>query len=171
MDIAIDTIGAHPATELCISALQWLHERQDYFNILDMGCGNGILSVVAATVWDARVLAVDISEKALTDAAAHIKANRLEDRITLVRSDGFLTPEIAQRGPYDLIIINLLAEFLVEMAPKVKEQLASGGFALISGMLAWKAADTERTYLNLGFEIIEQFANSPWHSTLIRLPA
>lgn len=170
MEIAIDTIGAHPATELCITALQRLHEGHDFKNVLDMGCGNGILSVVAATVWEAQVLAVDISPKALSDAAKNIAENGLENRIKTVRSDGFIEPTISQTGPYDLVILNMLAEFVVASALQVKSGLKPGGFVVISGILDWKAADTELTYRNLGFEIIEKFSNSPWQSLIFRLP-
>ena len=77
MIIAIDTIGIHPATECCFEALQWLHERREFHNLLDMGCGNGILSLAAASIWgDAKTLAVDILEKAIEDTNKNIAVAR-----------------------------------------------------------------------------------------------
>jgi ribosomal protein L11 methyltransferase len=170
-EIAIDIIGAHPATELCIRGLQWLQARQAVENVLDMGCGNGILSVVAASVWDARVLAVDISPQALSDARQRIADNHMENRIELLRSDGFIERRVSERGPYDLILLNMLAEFAVSQAQSVKACLRPGGFVMLSGILAWKAADTELTYSNLGFEKLETFSDSPWQASLWRLTA
>lgn len=169
MHIAIDTVGAHPATSLCIEALQWLQARHAVGNVLDMGCGNGILSVVAASVWNARVLAVDISEKALSDARRHIADNQLENRIKLLRSDGFVERTINEAGPYDLILLNMLAEFAVSQAQAVRACLRPGGFVILSGLLAWKAADTEQSYKALGFELLEKFSESPWQACVLQL--
>jgi len=167
MTLAIETEGLHPSSGLCLEAMQWL-ERQDFRHVLDMGCGNGILSVVAATVWDAGVLAVDISEKAIGDAGRNITAHGLEQRITLLRSDGFSHPLIGERAPYDLILCNMLAEFTVEMAPQVKSHLAEGGVCILAGILAWKAGAVETLYNGLGFEIIKQTSNSPWQAYVLR---
>jgi ribosomal protein L11 methyltransferase len=162
MPIAIETAGIHPSTGLCLEALQWLHEDRDFENILDMGCGNGILSTVAASIWEAKVLAVDISEKALADAEKNITDQNVDNLVTLLRSDGFLNPMIRQRSPYDLIICNMLAEFTVETAREVKNHLAKGGICLLAGILAWKADGVETAYAGLGFEIIKEIKNSPW---------
>lgn len=170
MPIALNTEGAHPATHLCLQALQWLQERRDFARVLDMGCGNGILSVAAAAIWDSRVLAADISEQALEDARRNIAANGMEERVTLVRSDGFVAPRIREQAPYDLILFNLLAEPVVAMAQEVKAHLAAGGMAVIGGLLAWKAGGAAQAYQNLGFEIVRQFDDSPWRNYIVRLP-
>ncbi len=151
-----------------MKALQWLHEARDFTNILDMGCGNAILSTVAATIWEAKVLAVDISEKALEDAGRNITAHGLDRQITLFRSDGFSDPLIDQRAPYDLIICNMLAEFTVETARQVQKYLAPGGICLLAGILAWKAEAVKTTYSSLGLEIVKEMANSSWQSYVMR---
>lgn len=168
MGITIDTLGAHPTTESCLELLQWLEGSYDFTRILDMGCGNGILSVTAAMIWDAPVLAVDISERALADAAENIAANELSERVSLLRSDGFAERNIAAGGPYDLIIINLLAQQLIAMAPQVQKNLAPGGICLISGMLAWLTADVEAAFSCLGFEILKKTEKESWHSLVLR---
>jgi ribosomal protein L11 methyltransferase len=167
MPIAIETKGIHPSTGLCFEALQWLHDQRAFHNILDMGCGNGILSVAAASVWDARVLAVDVSEKALSDATKNIENQEVKDSITLLRSDGFSAPLISQRAPYDLIICNMLAEFSVEEAQKMKKCLAPDGMCILAGILAWKAETVKTVYSSLGFEITKEFSVSPWLAAVL----
>lgn len=169
--IALSTEGLHPSSELCLEALHWLHSRADFSHILDLGCGNGFLSLTCASIWDASVLAADISPKAVADTHAQIIAHGLESRIEAVRSDGFSNPLITQRAPYDLIICNLLAELLTGMALEVKKHTKPVGYCIFSGILDWKAADTKAIYTGLGFEILQEFNQSPWQAWLLKAPA
>ena len=171
MSIAIETPGLHPATELCLAAIQQLHGQYPFRNILDMGCGNGILSVAAAGLWNAPVLAVDISEKAVEDTRRNAREHGLEKLITALRSDGFSAEEISARAPYDLILFNLLAEHVVQMAGEVKSHLTPSGIAVTGGILTWKAAETKAAYEILGFEMLEEIINSPWHLFILQRQA
>src|ERR1700737_4861831 len=94
----------HPTTEACLEMLQWLRQTCQCRNILDIGCGNGILSLAAASLWKTKVLAVDISQQAVTDTMRHCAESRMESYVTALRSDGFQHTSIQERAPYDLII-------------------------------------------------------------------
>jgi len=170
MPIAIDTAGLHPATESCLEALQWLYEEHIFSNILDMGCGNGVLSLAAAGIWNARVLAADIAPQAIADTTKNIARHKLEALVTPLHSDGFAHELIRAHAPYDLIIFNLLAEPIVQMAPEVKSHLAHGGVCILSGILAWLAADVESIYTGLGFTVLKTITRSPWQTYIMRLP-
>jgi ribosomal protein L11 methyltransferase len=167
MTIAIDTIGLHPASVLCLEAMHWLHEKTDATNILEIGCGNGILSVAAASIWGAKVIAADISPNAVADTTANIARHGLEAFITAVRSDGFDHPEIRQNAPYDLILCNVLAELLARLGPDIKKSLKTNGYIIMSGILAWKAPELELAYKGLGFEIAHKISNSPWNCYIL----
>lgn len=161
--LQLETKNLHPATLLCLEALQRLHLTHACGNILDLGCGNGILSVVAASIWpQAKVLAADISEKAVADAAAAFKENRLARRVQVVRSEGFSHPRLGENAPYDLIFSNLLAHLLVEYAPKLKKHLKTDGYIILSGIQPWQATEVEQVYTGLGFEIVDKIEHSPW---------
>jgi ribosomal protein L11 methyltransferase len=166
--LTLDTQNLHPTTEACLLAMQRLQDTCEFSTILDIGCGNGILSVVAAHAWDARVLAADISPNAVKDATATVAAYRLEDRIRVIRSDGFSDPQISAGAPYDLVVCNLLADLLLRMAPDVKNSLAPGGYAILSGSLSWLAEGVKQAYLDLGFEIVEEITLAPWVAYLAR---
>lgn len=167
MDIAIATENIHPSTESCLEALQWLNERADFSNILEIGCGSGILSVACASIWDANIIAADISPKAVEDTQANIAGYDLQDRMRVVRSDGFAHDAIISAAPYDFIICNLLAELQARFAPDVKKMSAPEGMVLLSGILAWKAPETELAYTGLGFEIAHKIEKSPWVTLLL----
>ncbi len=168
MSFAIDTSALHPTTELGLEAIHWLQSRASCKNILDMGCGNGLLSLVAAEVWDARVTAADISPQAVADTQAAALEHGFGSQITVLRSDRFAHPAIREGGPYDLIIANLLAEWLKEMAVDIKNNVKPGGYVILCGMLEWLAEGTEASFATLGFEIVEKISLPPWQCSIVR---
>ena len=102
MTINIETNPLHPATGLCIQALQWLHERFAFINALDIGCGNGILTPAAAGLWKTPVLAAAsiIAQQAVDDTTAAGIEHHLSHYVTALRSDGFSNPAISRaRAP------------------------------------------------------------------------
>ncbi|MFO0389986.1 MAG: 50S ribosomal protein L11 methyltransferase [Alphaproteobacteria bacterium] len=170
MEFAISTEHLHPSTELALECLQFLHDRTSPAKTLEVGCGNGLLSIVSAQIWQADVLAVDISDAALQDAKANILAQNMQEKIKFHKSDRFSAPAIRQHAPYSLIIANMLDQWLVEMAVDMKKHLKPGGYVILSGMLGWLVADTKQSYTNLGFEIIKEFNIGQWHSCVLKSP-
>jgi len=162
MTFTIETKGLHPATESCIEALQWLQEKHVFSNILDMGCGNGILALASAGIWNANVVAVDIAQQAVDDTSRNAADHHMESLVAALRSDGFQHQRIRERAPYDLIIFNLLAEPIIQMAPDVQSHLDPGGICILSGILAWLAADVEAIYTQRGFTPLKTITRSPW---------
>ncbi len=167
MTIAISAEGLHPTTESCLEALQWLQEKIHCRTVLDMGCGNGILSLTAASIWGASVIAADISPQAIIDTKQMVEESRLQDSITVIRSDGFSNPLIKNNSPYDLICFNLLAEPIITMASQVKAHLSENGVVILSGILRWHVASVETTYKALGFEMLKQIINEPWCTLIL----
>ena len=83
----------------------WLTERT--VNVLDLCTGNGSLAIIAALAYpDIKVTASDLSADALAVAKINVEKHALSERITLLHSDGMRTPELYQRGPFDLILCN-----------------------------------------------------------------
>ena len=164
----IETQGLHPTTEMCLSALQTLQDRHEFTRILDMGCGGGILAVVCAHIWNAHVVAADIAAKAVEETQQAAHAQGLSQQITAIRSDGFNHEVIHSHAPYDLILINLLAEPIASWAPEVKKLLTPDGYAYLGGILQWKCEGIRALYDGFGFEIVEELAQSPWVGYIIR---
>jgi len=169
MVINLSVEGLHPTTVSCLEAMQWLAQRHRFASILDMGCGDGMLSVMAVHWWQARVLAADISAQAVADAQAVIASRELDTQIQVVRSDCFTHAAIAQEAPYDLIIFNLLAEPVLRLAPEVKMHLGANGIAIVSGILAWLEPGVVRAYEGLGFRIIHRVTREPWRTLVCQI--
>lgn len=171
MHFALDTANLHPTTEACLKSLQRLQQRNDFRNVLEIGCGNGILALTAAHVWPhAHVLAADISPKAVDDTKRRTAEYRLEHRIHAVHSDGFLHPETRNRAPYDLMICNLLADTLLRLTRDIYHHMENNGYLLISGILAWRSEEIETAFMGLGAEIIERNEFLSWASYLLHKP-
>ncbi len=119
--------GGHPTTALC---LEWLASRElAGLDVIDYGCGSGILAIAAALRGAARVTAVDIDPQALAACAANLERNGIAAERVLVGEPG--TPLAAG----DLLVANILAGPLVEFAPRFAELVRAGGKILLSGIL------------------------------------
>ncbi len=106
--------------------------------ILDMGCGSGILAIAAAKLCHVPVLGVEIDPVATSVAAANFQRNRLHGLCRAITGNGYRAPEV--RGEYTLIFSNILAGPLVRFAPELAQHLAPGGYAVLSGLLNHQAS-------------------------------
>lgn len=120
--------GNHATTALC---LEWL-DGEDLADrsILDYGCGSGILAVAALKLGAQRAYGLDIDPQALTASAENARKNDVADRLELLLADAKPPP------PTDLVIANILAQPLIELAPRIVSAVRSGGRLALSGILA-----------------------------------
>ncbi len=169
MPLTVDTQNLHPSTLACLEAMQTL-ETHEFHNILDMGCGNGVLSIVAAHIWPGAVTAADIDAKAVADTERAVAENGLQERILAVRSDGLTHPDIKTRAPYDLALCNLLSEISLKIARDLAASMKKGGYCILSGVLEWKTAELEQAYTGLGFTIKSKNITSPWVTYILQWP-
>jgi ribosomal protein L11 methyltransferase len=120
--------GAHPTTALC---LRWLaHNPALGGEVIDWGCGSGILGVAAALLGAQRVWALDIDPQALTATADNAARNAVSGRLQTMSPDDLPAGVAA-----DLILANILAPVLVSLAPRLLDALRPGGVLLLSGLL------------------------------------
>jgi ribosomal protein L11 methyltransferase len=124
--------GHHPTTALC---LEWL-DGADLAGrtLLDFGCGSGILAIAALKLGAARAIAVDHDPQAIEATRANAAVNGVSDRLAV----GLPEDLVALSGglPADLVVANILAGPLVELAPTLLDALRAGGELALSGVLA-----------------------------------
>lgn len=120
--------GHHETTRLCLQALQ-LKEVKELGpkNVLDMGTGNGILSIACAKLYGSKVSAVDIDNEALINAKDNISINEVGDNIILSN-----TPS---SDNFNLIIANIYAEVLVLLEKDFRSRISPGGILILSGIV------------------------------------
>ncbi|MFK8017919.1 MAG: 50S ribosomal protein L11 methyltransferase [Gammaproteobacteria bacterium] len=124
--------GDHQTTAMC---LRWLGDcdRLSGQQVLDFGCGSGILAIAALCLGADHALGVDIDPQALTATRDNAERNDVLDRLEIGMPDA-LTDQ-----SFDLVIANILAAPLMELAPKISAHVAPGGTLLLSGILREQA--------------------------------
>jgi ribosomal protein L11 methyltransferase len=160
----------HATTYGCLLAIEALAARGTFGNILDLGCGSGILAIAAARAWPkARIAGVDIDAQSIVVARENAKTNRVGSRIEFVCGDGVDDPAIRRRAPFDLIIANILAKPLIMFSPDVRRSAGKGGTVILSGLLNREAPSVIAAYRAQGFAIIDHRRHDGWSAlTLVK---
>lgn len=157
--------GEHGTTAGCLTLLHHL-KASGYTpqNVLDMGCGSGILAVAACKLWAVPVLATDIDEECVRVSNHHKTVNAIGEQLQTLAGDGFAI--IHDR--YDLIIANILAGPLKDMAKDLVNHMQDGGFVILSGLLQEQEDDVLAFYLPLGLQLEKSCHNGEWSALLLR---
>lgn len=153
--------GEHPTTAGCLEAMTDLY-RHGFRpqKILDMGCGSGLLALGAAKLWRVPVLAVDNDPEAVRVSQENTANNGVETYVTCALSDGY-DPCIVTK-PYDLIIANILANPLCEMAGALAENLQPLGHAILSGILNAQAPSVIEAHAAKKLFLVDQIVRGDW---------
>lgn len=157
--------GQHDTTKGCLIALTDLAEERKVASVLDMGCGSGILTMAARLLWDCPVLGVDIDADSVRVAIENATLNKVEG-ITAVCGDGYDAPEVVAGAPYDLIVANILAEPLCQMAPQLAANLADDGVAVLSGLLITQQEQVVKAHEAQGLKVVREIHLGEW-ATLV----
>ncbi|MCA1652989.1 MAG: 50S ribosomal protein L11 methyltransferase [Sphingomicrobium sp.] len=155
--------GQHATTAGCLEALDRLEKSGKRFtNIADIGTGTGLLAFAALALWpEARAIATDIDPVAIdvTQDNARINAvpiGHAPGELLLAVADGMDHPMLATRAPFDLLIANILAGPLIELASDFAKALASGGTIILAGLLDTQADAVAGAYEKLGLTLAER---------------
>lgn len=161
--------GEHGSTRGCLRALERIAYRKPR-NILDLGCGSGILAMAAAALLHKKVLAVDIEPWSVRVAAQNAERNGLGRALTCRLGNGWKTPEIRHNAPYDLVFANILARPLCLMAKDLAHNLAPGGTVILAGLLRTQIRMVLAAHRRLGLILEHTFTEGDWATLVLRRP-
>jgi ribosomal protein L11 methyltransferase len=142
--------GHHGTTTGCLLALNALLKRSKPKNILDLGCGTGVLAIAAAAATKQKTLATDIDTEAVRVTVLNAALNRTLPLIQAATAPGLKHTKIASAAPYDLIFANILARPLINLAQGLKTILAPGGTLILSGLTRDQIRWVSAAYRNRG---------------------
>ncbi|MEM7442993.1 MAG: 50S ribosomal protein L11 methyltransferase [Pseudomonadota bacterium] len=163
--------GEHATTKGCLLAIDRIAKARRPRKILDMGCGTGILAFAAARRMGRDVLAADIDPESVRVARLNTRVNRLKGRVRTLLSAGYSNPAIASSGPYDLIVANILARPLCQMAADLRRHLAPGGLAILAGLLDRQEAQVMAAHRAQGLALSARIRVGVWPTLILRAGA
>ena len=158
--------GHHETTTGCLEAIDRTLKRQKPRHMLDVGTGTGVLAIALAKRTHLTVVASDIDPIATKTAIENAHDNGVGRHIVAVTAPGLEHQVIARSGPYDLIVANILAGPLVELAPDMGRAAARHATIIVSGILLTQAARIVSAYSRQGMVLRQRLERGDW-ATLI----
>ncbi len=156
--------GSHHTTRLCLERLE--QYIKPGMNVLDLGCGSGILSAVALLLGAETATAVDIDPNAAKIARENAQRNDIaDDRYRIfagnVLEDEALQKQLADRQ-YDLVLANIVADVIIALAPQIPSLLKQDGVYITSGIITDRGDEVLETYKQLGMKLINRSQSGDW---------
>lgn len=147
--------GTHETTRLCLETLEKYVNEGD--EVLDVGCGSGILSIAALLLGAKRAVGIDIDELAVKTAIENAQMNKVEDRFEAICGD--LTDKVS--GKYKIVVANIVADIIVKLTKDIKLFLTDDATYIMSGIIDTRKDDVLNC-LKDDFDIIEIIEENGW---------
>jgi ribosomal protein L11 methyltransferase len=161
--------GGHATTAGCLAVLDGLKRRGARFDhIVDIGTGTGLLAFAARHLWPrAYVTASDIDPVSIDVTVDNAQINTVPlgqhpGHLALCAASGTDHEMIQRRAPYDLVIANILAGPLIELAPAFAEIMADGGTLILAGLLAKQVDTVSAAYRRVGLRVAAKRGDGDW---------
>ena len=157
--------GQHITTSLCIEALQ---DRLSHDNIvLDIGSGSGILSIASLLLDAKKVVSVDIDPSAVEATRKNAEINAIDLNLFQVLSGNILSSSallktVTEQGPYTVVVANIVADVLIDLAPIITNLLQSNGLFIASGIITERLDDVLYSFTDAGLSLLETKTVDGW---------
>jgi ribosomal protein L11 methyltransferase len=160
--------GHHGTTRGCLLLLDDVLKARRPKRVLDLGTGTGVLAIAAAKALRGAVLASDIDRLSVEVARDNARLNGVGGLVETIRATGFSAPRFAQAGPFDLVLANILANPLRQMATSMAQHLAPSAQVILSGLLPHQASSVVAAYRARGLVKERELRVEGWSSLLMR---
>lgn len=154
--------GHHGTTSGCLDVIAAVVRREHPRNALDLGSGSGVLAIALARLAHIPVLATDIDSVATAVARENARLNQVGALVETRTAAGFHDPAFGARGPFDLIVANILARPLMRLAPSMAGHLSAGGSAVLSGILEGQRNAVVAAYVGQRFRHVRTLRREGW---------
>jgi len=159
--------GHHESTTGCLEAIYALVKNKKPATMIDVGTGSGVLAIALAKRVNRPVVASDIDPIAVETVWENAALNNVASLICAVEANGLDHAAIAARAPYDLIVANILAAALVEMAPEMARSARKEAAIILSGILTTQAAEVIAACARHNMVLNQRFIVGQWTTLLL----
>lgn len=156
--------GTHETTRLCSQLLEQYVKKDD--TVIDVGCGTGILSIIAIKLGAIHATAIDIDEVAARVTKENCTLNGVLDSISVKK--GVLEELEPQNA--DIVVANIIADVVISLSILLPTYLKKGGILLTSGIIKERKDDVIKAYTDLGFEFISLLEMGEWVAIVFKCP-
>lgn len=160
--------GHHGTTRGCLLLLDHVLKSRHPRRVLDLGTGTGVLAIAAARALHGAVLASDIDPPSVQVARDNARLNVAGHLVQAIRATGFAAPQFARRAPFDLVLANILANPLRQLAGPMVRHLAPSALVILSGLLTYQAPAVIAAYRARGLVPVRHLRIEGWSSLLLR---
>ncbi len=158
--------GTHHTTKLCIAQLK--KYLKDDMSVLDVGCGSGILSIIAMMLGAKEASATDVDELAVKAAIENAEVNKIDMSHYQVITGDVITNAALRKATgehrFDLVLANIFADIIIPLSAVVKEMMTPGAIFITSGIIDERGEDVIAALNQNGFEILEETHSGGWVS-------
>lgn len=160
--------GHHGSTRGCLLMLESVARRRRPAAILDLGTGTGVLAIASAKLFKREVRAGDIDRVCVMTAAANAKYNHVASFVRPVLAKGAAHPVMRRSGPYDLVLANILARPLRDLAPQIARLTAPSADIILSGLIARDVPGIVGAYQRQGMALSRRWDIDGWVTLLVQ---
>jgi ribosomal protein L11 methyltransferase len=160
--------GHHGTTRGCLLLLDDVLKAWRPRRVLDLGTGTGVLAIAAAKALHEKILASDIDPVSVQVAQENARLNSCGHLVQAIPATGFSAPQFASAGPFDLVLANILANPLRQLATPMARHLAGSALVILSGLLTPQAASVIAAYRARGLVPVRHLRIEGWSSLLLR---
>lgn len=165
--------GKHETTQLCIrQLLKYIRGNSEYTpenehpKVLDVGCGSGILSIVALKLGASEVVGTDLDADCMISTRENMEVNHLDAGLGTFYVGNLIDDEELQQKvgteEYDIVVANILADVIIPMAPVIPARLKKGGYFITSGIIDFKENEVKAAIEKAGLEVVEINHQGEW---------
>ena len=158
--------GKHETTQLCIRELIKYIKKEEAPKVLDVGCGSGILSIVALKLGAREVVGTDLDADCMISTRENMEVNHLPESLGKFYIGNLIDDvELQERvgtEEYEIVVANILADVIIPMAPVIPARLKKGGLFITSGIIDFKENEVKEAIEKAGMEIVQINHQGEW---------
>ncbi len=159
--------GKHETTQLCIKQLQkYIGGELKAPKVLDVGCGSGILSIVALKLGAREVVGTDLDADCITSSQENMAVNHLPEELGTFYKGNLIDDTALQEKvgteEYEIVVANILADVIIPMAPVIPARLKQGGYFITSGIIDFKEHEVKEAIEKAGLKVVEINHQGEW---------